>query len=62
MQIVDIFHAKIIDISPVTFTIEVTGSIDKVDAMERLLEPYGIKEMVRTGMIAMARGSHTAVG
>ncbi|MHB9037606.1 MAG: acetolactate synthase small subunit [Armatimonadota bacterium] len=62
MQIVDIFHAKIIDISPVTFTIEVTGSIDKVDAIERLLEPYGIKEMVRTGMIAMARGSHTAVG
>jgi len=62
MQIVDIFNAKIIDISPVTFTIEVTGSTDKVDAIERLLEPFGIKEIVRTGMIAMARGSLTAVG
>ncbi|MEN6356076.1 MAG: acetolactate synthase small subunit [Armatimonadota bacterium] len=62
MQIVDIFHAKIIDISETTFTIEVTGNTDKVDAIERLLAPFGIKEMVRTGMIAMARGSITAVG
>ena len=62
MQIVDIFHAKIIDISETTFTIEVTGNTDKVDAIERLLVPFGIKEMVRTGMIAMARGSITAVG
>ncbi|MCE5315048.1 MAG: acetolactate synthase small subunit [Armatimonadota bacterium] len=62
MQIVNIFNAKIIDISQDSFTIEVTGRIDKVDAIEKLLAPYGIKEMVRTGMIAMARGSHTAVG
>ena len=62
MQIVDVFHAKIIDISDTTFTIEVTGGIDKVDAIERLLEPFGIREIVRTGKIAMARGAHTAVG
>ncbi|MCE5198140.1 MAG: acetolactate synthase small subunit [Armatimonadota bacterium] len=61
MQIVDIFHAKIIDISPATFTVEVTGNTDKVDAIERLLEPFGIKEMVRTGKIAIARGTHTAI-
>ncbi len=61
MQIVDIFHAKIIDISDTTFTIEVTGSLDKVDAIEDLLKPYGIREMVRTGKIAMARGEHTAM-
>ncbi len=62
MQIVDIFHAKIIDISDATFTIEVTGGIDKVDAIERLLQPFGIAEVVRTGKIAMARGAVTAVG
>lgn len=62
MQIVDIFRAKIIDISPSTFTIEVTGAIDKVDAIERLLNPFGIKEVVRTGKIAMSRGESTAAG
>jgi len=61
MQIVDIFRAKIIDISESSFTIEVTGGIDKVDAIEELLRPYGIMEVVRTGKIAMARGSHTAM-
>jgi acetolactate synthase-1/3 small subunit len=57
MQLVDIFRAKIIDISERSFTIEVTGSVDKVNALESLLEPYGIQELVRTGKIAMARGS-----
>ncbi len=61
MQIADIFQAKIIDISETTFTIEVTGGIDKVDAIETLLMPFGIKEVVRTGKIAMARGEHTAM-
>lgn len=61
MQIVDIFHAKIIDLSETTFTIEVTGGIDKVDAIEQLLLPFGITEIVRTGKIAMARGAHTAM-
>jgi len=61
MQIVDVFRAKIIDISETSFTIEVTGGIDKVDAIEDLLKPYGIMEVVRTGKIAMARGSHTAM-
>ena len=61
MQIVDIFQGKIIDISEKSFTIEVTGGIDKVDAIEDLLRPYGIMEVVRTGKIAMARGSHIAM-
>lgn len=59
MQMVDIFRAKIIDISDRTFTIEVTGSVDKVDAMENLLSAYGIRELVRTGRIAMMRGART---
>lgn len=61
MQVVDIFHAKIIDISETSFTIEVTGGIDKVDAIEKMLTPFGIIEVVRTGKIAMARGAHTAM-
>jgi acetolactate synthase I/III small subunit len=61
MQIVDIFRAKIIDISDSSFTIEVTGNVDKVDALETLLKPFGIMEVVRTGKIALARGPHTAM-
>ena len=59
MQLVNIFRAKIIDISDKTFTVEVTGSVEKVDALENLLSPYGIKEVVRTGRIAMMRGART---
>lgn len=61
MQIVDIFRAKIIDVSDTTFTIEVTGNVDKIDAIEAMLSPYGIREVVRTGKIAMARGAQTAL-
>lgn len=60
MQIVDVFRGKIIDISDKTFTIEVTGSVEKVTAIEGLLEPYGIQELVRTGKIAMMRGARSA--
>jgi len=56
MQIVNIFRAKIIDISEKSFTIEVTGNVAKVNAIESLLEPYGIQELVRTGKIVMTRG------
>ena len=59
MQIADIFRAKVIDISDKTFTVEVTGSVDKINAIEEMLEPYGIKELVRTGRIAMIRGAKT---
>lgn len=60
MQIVDIFRGRIIDMSDKTFIIEITGGTDKLDKFRELVEPYGIKEMVRTGVIAMARGSRTA--
>ncbi len=59
-QLVNIFRAKIIDISDTTFTIEVTGGVDKINAFEKMLEPYGIREMVRTGKIALVRGPRTA--
>jgi acetolactate synthase-1/3 small subunit len=60
MQIVEIFRGRIIDMSEKTFIVEVTGSPDKLDKITNLLEAYGIRELVRTGIIAMARGAKTA--
>lgn len=56
MQLVEVFRGRIIDMAEKTFVIEMTGAADKIDAVEKLLEPYGIRELVRTGRIAMARG------
>jgi len=57
LQIVDIFRAKIVDVSERSVIVEVTGDEGKVNAMIRMLRPFGIKELVRTGRIAMARGT-----
>lgn len=55
MHVVNTFRAKVVDVSPESLTIEVTGSEGKVDAMLELLRPFNLKEVVRTGQIAMAR-------
>jgi len=55
MQIVNTFRAKIVDVSPKSLTIEVTGGESKVDAMLELFTPFGIREVVRTGTVAMSR-------
>lgn len=55
IQIVNTFRAKIVDVSPKSVTIEVTGTESKLDAMLELLQPFGIRELVRTGLISMAR-------
>ena len=60
MQIVGVFRGRIIDMSEKTFIVEVTGGTEKLDKIRELLSAYGIREMVRTGLIAMARGSKTA--
>ena len=57
MEIIDIFRAKIVDVSADSVMVEVTGDEDKINALEDLLEPFGIKELVRTGKIAMGRGN-----
>jgi len=57
MQIVDIFRAKIVDVGIKSLVIEVTGDESKINAIEQLLRQFGIKEMVRTGRIAMNRGA-----
>ena len=56
MQIVDIFRAKIVDVSERSLIVEVTGDEGKVEALIRMLRPFGIREIVRTGKVAMARG------
>ena len=56
IEIVDIFRGKIVDVGRGTLTIEVTGQGSKLGAMEELLKPYGIAEIVRTGVVALARG------
>lgn len=55
MQIVNTFRAKVVDVNPKSLTIEVTGGESKVDAMLELLRPFGTREVVRTGVVAMAR-------
>ncbi len=56
LQIADIFRANVIDVAPDSLIIEVTGTEDKLDAIIQILRPYGIKEMVRTGRVALTRG------
>ncbi len=57
MQVADIYRARIVDVAMSSLTVEVTGPTDKIDSIVGLLRPYGIKEMVRTGVVAMARGA-----
>ncbi|MHB8841286.1 MAG: acetolactate synthase small subunit, partial [Candidatus Aquicultor sp.] len=56
LETANIFRANIVDVSKSTLTIEITGTTTKIQALEDLLRPYGIKELVRTGKIALARG------
>jgi acetolactate synthase-1/3 small subunit len=55
MQITDIFRAKIVDVSEQALIVEITGGTEKVDAIISLLRPFGVREIVRTGKIAMVR-------
>jgi acetolactate synthase-1/3 small subunit len=55
MEIVNIFGAKVVSATPKSLTIEVTGDEEKIEAVLELIKPFGIKELVRTGKIAIAR-------
>jgi acetolactate synthase I/III small subunit len=57
LRIVDIFRAKVIDVSPDNYTVEITGDEGKIKGFLDLLKPLGIKEIVRSGRIAISRGS-----
>ncbi len=55
LRLVEIFRAKVVDVSPDTYTIEITGTEDKINAFVELVRPFGIREMARTGKVAMKR-------
>lgn len=57
IEIVDIFRAKIVDVANETLTVEMTGDETKIEAFINLMEPYGIAEIVRTGLTALERGN-----
>jgi acetolactate synthase-1/3 small subunit len=59
LRIADIFRAKVVDVTPATYTLEATGDESKVTAIVELLRPFGIQELVRTGKVAIARGVKT---
>lgn len=57
MQLVDVFRARIVDVANDSLIIEITGTEEKIDGLVEVLSQYGILEMVRTGIVAMARGT-----
>ncbi|MBI2846583.1 MAG: acetolactate synthase small subunit [Chloroflexi bacterium] len=60
IEIVDIFRAGIVDVSKDSLIVEITGDEEKVNAIVELLQPFGIKEMVRTGKVSMLRGGQVS--
>jgi len=56
LEIADIFRSKIVDVAPNALTIEATGTPDKLTALTDLLDGYGVRELVRTGLVALSRG------
>ncbi|WP_116051327.1 acetolactate synthase small subunit [Amycolatopsis palatopharyngis] len=64
LETVHLFRAKVVDVSPEALTIEATGTGDKINALLRMLEPYGVRELVQSGMVAVGRGARsiTATG
>ena len=59
LETVTLFRAKVVDVAPDAVTIEATGTADKLDALIRVLEPFGIKELVQSGMVAVGRGTRS---
>jgi acetolactate synthase I/III small subunit len=59
-QICDIFDGKIVDVAPDAMMLEFTGPTAKLESALQLIRPYGLKEMVRTGVVAMVRGGATS--
>jgi acetolactate synthase-1/3 small subunit len=58
-EIVQVFRAKVVDVATDAVTIEVTGTADKLDAFIKVLEPYGLRELVQSGVVAVGRGARS---
>jgi acetolactate synthase I/III small subunit len=59
LETVQLFRAKVVDVSTDAVTIEATGNAEKLEALRRVLEPFGIRELVQSGMVALGRGSRS---
>ena len=59
LETVQLFRAKVVDVASDAVTVEATGTKDKLDALVRVLEPFGIRELVQSGMVAIGRGSRS---
>jgi acetolactate synthase-1/3 small subunit len=59
LETVQLFRAKVVDVAHDAVTIEATGAHDKLEALLKVLEPFGIRELVQSGMVAMGRGSRS---
>jgi acetolactate synthase-1/3 small subunit len=59
-QLAQVYRARIIDVSPESLVVEITGNADKVESLIDVLTPYGLLELARTGRLAMLRGTDTA--
>ena len=59
LETVQLFRAKVVDAAPEALTIEATGTSDKLSALLRMLEPYGVREIVQSGMVAVSRGARS---
>ncbi len=57
MQLVEVYRARVVDVSPDSLVIETTGTEDKIDSLIEVLRPYGLIEMVRTGRVSLTRGT-----
>jgi acetolactate synthase-1/3 small subunit len=57
LELANVFRARVVDVAPESLTLEITGAEDKIDGLLEVLRPYGVLEMVRTGIVAMRRGS-----
>jgi acetolactate synthase-1/3 small subunit len=62
LELASVFRARVVDVAPDSLTIEITGAEDKIDGLLEVLRPYGVLEMVRTGIVAMRRGSKSSIG
>ena len=62
LETVQLFRAKVVDVATDAVTIEATGTADKLEALIRVLEPFGIKELVQSGMVAIGRGARSITG
>ena len=62
LETAELFRARVVDVSPESVTIEATGTVDKLDALVRMLDPFGVRELVQSGMVAVGRGPRSITG